>query len=298
MRTFYSFATFNRRPYLLFVAVLGFSLLQGCYKRELQIEPGENVHVVFDWSGFTDAELLPSSMRIWFYNPDGAPVSYIAPASGYTGTLPEGNYKVLAYNPGATGVDFRNLNEFDLAEIYSLPKAGEDGIIECPQFVYGGSLGLFDVRTAQRNEVILIPHIYIRSILLRVKVSGEELSPQLSVSIGGVATALNISTGKPVSGGNGTIIGTLVSAGSVYEGHLTLLGNDSRHPNILTLLIVFPDGSQRTIQENITEAMDKLGTMPENDSLTIELNVEAASVNGELTATLTGWKYETPEIDI
>lgn len=299
MRKIYPFALFkSRHACFLISAVLGISLMQGCYKRELQTEPGQSVRIAFDWSGFPDTQSRPSSMQLWFYGQDNAPITRISPVSVYEGMLAEGNYQILAYNPDATGVSYRNLDNFSQAEVYTLPQAEDDGALASPQFVYGASLGSFEVRKTGRNETTLIPHIYVHDIVLRVTLTGETISPQISASIGGMATGLLLSTGNPLAGGNGTVSGTLVPAGSFYEVHFSTIGNDGEHPSYLTLDITFADGSQRTILENVSTAISTLDTLGENLSLMIELDVDITLIDGVLTATLTDWRYDNREIDL
>ena len=99
-----------RPTYMLLT--LGLLLLTSCNHKELYSENYElsQIHVDFDFSLVTEQ---PKAMRIFFYpiyedGSTGIPLKYDLTAQGGNIPIPEGDYRVLAYN-----IDAENVLEYD-----------------------------------------------------------------------------------------------------------------------------------------------------------------------------------------
>lgn len=286
----------NKKIYIPFLLVL--FLLTSCVKRELELLPGERVRIAFDWTNLNGQAATPSCMQIWFYGPDNIPLSRMASGTLYEGVLPAGTYRVLCYCPEATGVNFKNLDRFEEAEVYLLPD--EQGSMSQPANVYGFSLPEFTVSPGQLTDTTVRPEAYVRTILLRMKVSGNQAGAVsgIGATLKGVATSLNLSTGKPQAGGNASLEQTLSGTDSDYEGIFTLIGNDSENPGLLTLKLSLSDGSERTVSENITEAMQHLEQIPATVALKIDLTLDLTKIDGVFVGTIREWTYKEGEITV
>lgn len=286
----------NRNLYIrnsLFILFL--LLLSGCVKRALEIKPGNRVRIVFDWKSQTDPAAIPSGLQLWFYGPDNIPVSHQSSATAYEGILPAGNYRVIIYNPDATGVSFRNLDRFEEAETYLLP--GKEETVNQPLNGYAISLPGFIVQPGQSVDTTIIPVSYIKTLILRIKSEGDqaEAISDIQATIEGIATELNLSTRLPQPGNNGRISQTLSKSGSAYESKFTLLGSDKQNPGKLILTLGISDGSERIVSQNITEAMQQLNRLEGITPLVVDLTVDMTKIDGVFVGTISEWTYKEGE---
>ncbi|MDE6374535.1 MAG: DUF5119 domain-containing protein [Alistipes sp.] len=185
----------------------------GCTKQSLDNRKNEGfVEVALTWSGET-----PSGARIHFYPvsdaesavPDGVDESVPeyrvvdCSASGWSGKLPVGTYRVIAYNTDAGNVDIRNEQDYEQAEIYVLPesaaatasRAGEC-IAQPGNLMLTSKLeeGQLVVPFNDHVKVTAKPEPRVKSVELSFKVEGDvEL---VSGMLTGVSQALSCSDFK------------------------------------------------------------------------------------------------------
>lgn len=279
---------------LLFIVL---ALLSSCVKRELILEPGEQVRIIFDWSKIADTTAVPSAMQLWFYGADNVPLSRQASSTGYEGVLPAGNYRVIIYNPDASGVGFRNLDRFETGEVYALPQTG--GMLAPSQQVYGVSIAEFKVSPGKTVDTTVSPLNYERTLVVRVKVEGDDgVISGMKATIEGVAKGANLATAARKPGGNAGMEQTLETGDPYYEGTFYLFGLDEQNPANLMLEMDLSDGTERTIRENITEALRHLNQQTVAVPLLVELTIGVTEVDGVFVATLNNWIYRENEVVI
>lgn len=271
------------------------SLLAGCVKRELLVEPGERVRIVFDWKNLTDPALIPGSMQLWFYGPDNTVFSRLGSATAFDGTLPAGNYRVIFYNPDASGVNFKNLDRYDEAETNLLP--AEDGTVSQPSDIYGTALPEYTVTPGQSNAVTVVPNISVHTLQLRVKAGGDQSAAvsAMQACMEGVATGLNLSTGQPLPGGNGKVNQPLSATGEDFECTFTLFGGDEQNNGKLTLTLQMSDGSERKVSIDITETLQKINQQQTTVPLFIDMTLDITKIDGVFVGTIQDWEYKTGE---
>lgn len=270
-------------------------LLTGCVKRELLVEPGERVCIVFDWKNLADPALAPSSIQLWFYGPDNIIFSRLASATAFDGKLPVGNYRIIFYNPDASGVNFKNLDRYDEAETNLLP--GEDGTVSQPSHIYGTPLPEFTVTPGQSNDTTVVPAISVRKLQLRVKTAGDQSTAvsAMQACMEGIATCLNLSTGQPMPGGNGKISQELSATDEDYECTFNLFGGDELNNGKLTLTLQMSDGSERKISIDITEALQKINQQQAIVPFFIDMTLDITKIDGVFVGTVQDWEYKTGE---
>ena len=285
---------------LLFLVTLMFT---GCVKRELEFPTDTSLRIAFDWSRLADKQDIPSVMQLIFYDENGAYLfSRHSSSDFYQEKLPSGTYRILIYNPDATGVAFNNITQFDEARISTLSQQGgkdDDNQLEAPHNVYGASIGNLTIHPYQPADTTIIPRLYVHNIILRLKITGntQELA-SCSASIGGVSGSLNLSTGIPASGDNASVTGNLYPRDNLYKGLFYVIGNDEQHKSMLSVHLRFSDGSERTLLENVTDSMEQLKELEKEVPLIIEATIDVKLVDGVFVATLEEWTYKTGEVTV
>ena len=100
----------------------------GCTKQSLDHRKREgHVHIALQW----DKGYTPAGSRFYFYPEDGSEaIVRDCPKEGFSGTLPEGSYRVIVLNSDARNIALRNEQQHQTAEIYVLPE--EEGLSAVP----------------------------------------------------------------------------------------------------------------------------------------------------------------------
>lgn len=280
---------------LLFLIVL---FLGGCVKRELVIEEGERVRIAFDWSKILDPSAVPEGMQLWFYGADNIRLSRQASSTGFEGVLPDGNYRVIIYNPNAAGVGFRNMDRFETGEVYALEQA--DGMLTQLYRVYGLSIAEFTVKSGQKTDTTVMPVNYERQLIIQVRIEGEQqVIKNIGLTINGIASGANLATGDR----NGREKYSVESqsmrfVNPYYKETFTLFGWDKQNPADVMLKIEMSDGSERTMRQNITQALQLLNEHPRTEPLLVEFTLGVTNVDGVFVATLEDWTYEDNKVVI
>lgn len=183
----------------------------GCTKQSLDNRKNEGfVEVALTWSGAT-----PSGARIHFYPVQDAAESVAqegvdesipeyrvvdCSASGWSGKLPVGTYRVIVYNTDAGNVAIRNEQDYDQAEIYVLPESAAAAASRAGECIaQPGNLMLtskleeevLEVPFNEHVKVTAKPEPRVKSVELSFKVEGDvEL---VSGMLTGVSQAISCS---------------------------------------------------------------------------------------------------------
>lgn len=122
----------------------------GCTKQSLDHRKREgHVHITLQW----DKGYTPAGSRFYFYPEDGSEaIVRDCPKEGFSGTLPEGSYRVIVLNSDAWNIALRNEQQHQTAEIYVLPE--EEGLSAVPCICQPGNLLLAGgINEADKLEV-------------------------------------------------------------------------------------------------------------------------------------------------
>ena len=122
----------------------------GCTKQSLDHRKWEgHVHIALQW----DKGYTPAGSRFYFYPEDGSEaIVRDCPKEGFSGTLPEGSYRVIVLNSDAWNIALRNEQQHQTAEIYVLPE--EEGLSAVPCICQPGNLLLAGgINEADKLEV-------------------------------------------------------------------------------------------------------------------------------------------------
>ena len=114
-----------------------------------------------------------------------------------------------------------------------------------------------------------------------------------------VATALNLSTGKPVASSGGEVVIPVERTGGQFAGQVRIFGllNDPAvEKKNLKLTIRYADNTDKTIELDISDQLDDLHEGVGSD-VEIEVNVDADDVRW--TVRIIEWKNEKgPDIPV
>lgn len=266
-----------------------------------------------DWSGYD----LPAGTRFYFYNMDGvsAPIEAEGSAEGYTGLLPSGNYKMVAYNTDAAQVEFQSMEKFETAAVHALPNtrrmATRTADVRCilqPQNLYALTLGKIEVKYLNTTEVSVIPQPLTKTIRLQFSLTGDGVgdSKKISGELCGVYPTLLLATGEPTS----ESINNCPTTTTAFNVSLTanqgiadirvfgLLDPEegSSYTNRLTLSITDKDNKVRNAEVDLSQAIsdvikDNGGTIPVE--IPINIDVEITMKDAVLHVTVQPWKEDT-----
>lgn len=275
---------------LFFFAIV---LLSSCVKRELELYEGKFVRIDFNWSHLADRQNMPDKLVIRFYSRAGDFLFERTSAPNrFEGYIPEGNYKILVYNPDDTNVRYRNMESFE--------DAGITVSSENTSNVYGGTYGNLTVPSVEDANpvVVLYPCLHQISMKLNITGNGKDDVVECMAVINGTAEGVNLSTGLPITGTNSSVSGKLYPDKGHYYGTFYLAGSDKEYPSVISFKIRFQDGTERIIQQNFEDFMKYLEERPADTPLFVEFTIDVQSIDGILTAVVKNWIYKKGEITL
>lgn len=280
-------------PGLFFLIVILFS---GCVKRELELPESQTVRIDFDWSDLSDQQNIPSCIQLRFYSTEGN--FLFAHNSGpdhFHAYLPEGKYKILIYTPDTTDIHYEHMDNFKDAQITVSPQQKESP--ETPSNIYGTAIRDLTVLTGQPVDTVVTVRPYLHIVTIQLKITGSTSEvTESSAIIDGTAEAVNMSTGFPVLGTNSSVSANLYPEGGYYLGSFRLTGNDDRYPSVIYFKLRFSDGTERVIQHNFADFMEKIDHDQSDAPLSIELTIDIQLIDGVFTTTLKDWIYKQGEV--
>lgn len=300
---------------LILLLLLVFLGLHSCTMGSVDYRTDQGRVVVHpDWSGYD----LPAGTRFYFYNMDGvsAAIEADGSAEGFSGMLPSGNYKMVAYNTDAQFVEFQSMDKFETAAVHAslntrrmmLTRQGDVRCIEQPKDLYSLSLGKIEVKYLNTTEVSVIPQPLTKTIRLKFSLSGDAVGSSTKVSgeLCGVYPTLLLATGEPTSESinnspNTTTAFNISLTDNQGMAEIRVFGlldpeDGSNYTNRLTLTITDKNNNKRNAEVDLSEAIssvikDNGGTIPVE--IPINIDVEVKLVDAVLHVTVTPWKEDT-----
>lgn len=266
-------------------------------------EKNGKVRLHLDWQTRSS---YPSGMTYYFYKDGtGRPVIRSGSASGYEGTLPSGQYKVVVCNTDCDNVQLEMDNGYEQAfgkarQISALKSASVH--IARPGNLYGTGGQLIDVG----GEKIVVEELYpvslVKTLELNIKVTGGEgniLITGLSGRLTGVSSQVQIPTGKALFNTPAFMAFEPESANpGVYTSSLNLFGlsdgGEDGDPVELYLTLQMKNGKEITLSTDITGEVGDAFEQSVSAHVVLDLEIAYDEINGA-TITLSGWKEGTGE---
>lgn len=266
-----------------------------CTRQDLEHRvPAGHVEIGLSWEGGA----VPSGSRFWFFPVNGGEVIVReASGEGFSGTLPPGEYRVIAANLDAQHIDFRNMDRYETAEVYVVPdETSADPCLCQPGNLYlcsGEESALLTVSDRETVKLTLAPRSRIRQVRLRFAVDDPEIA-SCSGLLSGVSSSIYCATGsctgRPASVGftasSDEGMGAFLADISVLD--LIRPGSDPTHLAKLTLMR--GDGTTVPVTVDLTDAIRTQiegagGALPDEIALAVSFH----TVNGELHASVESW---------
>lgn len=300
---------------LILLLLLVFLGLHSCTMRSVDYRTDQGKLIVRpDWGGYD----LPAGTKFYFYNMDGvsAPIEANGSAEGYSGMLPSGSYRMVAYNTDAVQVDFKSMDKFETAAVHALPNtrhvAMREGDVRCilqPKKLYSFTLGNIEVKYLVTTEVEVTPQPLTKTIRLHFTLSGDGAASAKKISgeLCGVYPTLLLATGEPTSESINSCAKTTTAFEVILDNNqgtaiLTVFGlhnpeNGTTYTNRLTLTITKDNGepaleAKVDLSEAISDVIkDNGGTIPVE--IPIDLAIEVKLIGTGLEVNVKPWKDDT-----
>lgn len=271
------------------------SIGASCTRQDLEHRvPAGYVVVDLSWEGGA----LPSGSRFWFFPVNGGEVIVReASGEGFSGTLPPGDYRVIAANLDAQHIDFRNMDRYETAEVYVLSDETSAAPCLCqPGNLYlcsGEESTLLTVLDRDTVKLALAPRSRVRQVRLKVTVDDPQIA-SCSGLLSGVSSSIYCATasctGRPASVG---FIASPDEGAGTFTAEINVLdlirpGSDPIHLAEVTLMR--GDGTVVPVTVDLTDAIRTQiegagGALPDEISLAVSFH----TVSGELKASVEPW---------
>lgn len=232
-----------------------------------------------DWGSIAPC----AGMRFYFYPASGEVVTKDCPATGFSGDLEAGTYKVLAVNTDASGINFTDMASYATAAATLSAPAGraaawEVSVLSLPELVVekGGTVTRsVAVRALAKN----ISLSFVFSDVLGVQ--------SLAGSLPGGYNAVLLTTDEPTAAAKAAAPDTYTAFSASLSGNtgsavVRLSGmlnpaNGSAYTNRLDLELTTADGKQHPLAIDLTAALTEVmdangGTLPAEVEFVIGLD--------------------------
>lgn len=267
-----------------------------CTKQEVEYrEPAGYVMINLSW----EDNVTPAGSRFWFFPTDGGMViTKDGSDKGFQGTLPPGEYHVVAVNTDAQKVGFRNMDHYETAELYVDDNQSKtDLCIGQPDNLYlstGDSSDILTVRDRDTVQMSLTAHNYIRHIHLLFTIDDPTRVTACNGQLAGISSSIYCSTGS-CTGHPASVQFTASPTDDpgVFSADIKILDivRPENDPDYLAnLTLIQEDGSVIPTTVNLEATIRALidhtgGALPEE----IPLEVSLHAVDGQLQGTVKPW---------
>ena len=303
----------KQKLYVLLLGALLVCAFPACTKVELEDrptpeepdkpdpEPGVTMgHVTLtpDWGS-----IAPSTgLRLYFYPSVGEVVTKECTATGFSGDLEAGTYRVLAVNADAANTGFAGMYSYETATVTApaIPasraafasRAGGTEVAQ-PSGLYHARIDEFILESGKSVELAFAPVALVKTVHLRFVLPGWMATESLSGALSGVYPSLLLSTMEPsaealtashssyltfdaaLSGGEATATVTLLGMADPQGG--------TAYTNTLALELTGTGGRQYPLTADLTAALTQViaankGTLPAEVEFVIGLDNMLAPV--------------------
>lgn len=221
------------------------------------------VAFTFDWGALPAGAEIGEGMRLCFYAEDGQVYEMESDTTSFQGLLPVGNYQVLLRNSTAPGIRFRGEERFATAEAYVAPVVRASETVGQPGWLFAAALTGCKVTEKNISGLSVAPKPMVRRISFNVKVTDHKEVESVKGSLLNVATALNLSTGKPVPASIGETDIPIERSADAFTGSVLVFSLFKSKDDVpgkadkdLRLTISYADGSDKTVELNISDQLD------------------------------------------
>lgn len=299
---------------LCWVVILSM-LYSSCTEVDLGFRREEGTVIIApDWSGFA----CPSSACYCFYPDDGTETGVkradeAVAADCFSMAIPVGNYRLLAYNTDASGVNFTGLENITSAEVCLASDVQ-------PANVYSWNVDEVEVPLRGTVQFAPQPRRLVKQMVLHFQVTGMEEAEILSGKLNGVYPSVSLLTGEPSK----VSLSAAPDTKTKFSATLTRAATRNAEPaytasaNIRLFGLLCPENGayydcrlhlqvHNSVDETYSTTVDMNGVMTDIINLysgelpvdeTVEVHIGINWVDSTLVAVVKGWTEGTGEGEI
>jgi hypothetical protein len=283
---------------LLQLGLLTFCLfiVTSCGKKELGVPLEGKVALTMDWKNLYSGESIPSAMKLYFYKSDGSVTIKDCDGSGFTGTLSNGTYQVIAYNTDATGVAYRDLYSYSGAQAYATAQTKATYMSQ-PSHAYGVGLGALVINSDVDAVAAMTPISYVKKAKFAFALSGQKSAvASCNATLSGLAQSVNIATGE-FQAETGTISFTSTKTDTGFTSTVSFFGCTASSKSELAATLNFTSGSSQTITLDVSSDLAAVISSGSIVPVDVNLNIEVTgSVAAGFHATLKSWSIDNKTV--
>jgi len=273
--------------------------LASCSKRGLNRVSDDlyaSVDINFDWSNLPSWEDPIDSVTLYFYGEDGRTFYKTGDAKGFQWILPVQKYRVIAFNKYATGVIYRNLDQYEKANVMAqLSTKAAPILVQHRRVFYDSNDNLTLI--ANGNSLLpLRPKILSKKIELKVIFSGNYSSVTGCTAIfNGIVEGAYLHNGEYInsSSESGQLV-TELNDENGYSVEIFVFGMNQSLKDNVTLFFRYKNGSDQKLNIDVSEAFKDFTT---TKKVTLYVDITLAN-EGIINAKLKSWIVSEEEIDM
>lgn len=278
---------------------LGLLLGGSCTKKGLDYrKPEGDVTIRLQW----EEGAAPAGSRFWFY-PLGGGETLVRECTneGFSGTLPAGTYRVIVSNLDARNVGFRNMEQYDKAEVYVLP----DKTLRASGLYIGQPDNLLLAAGLDEGETLVVedrkavaatasPRTRTKRVRMFFRIDDTVPVTACGGVFTGVSPAILCATGA--SAPQSASVGFTASAGAgEYDYAVEISVLDLVEPvagvptHELDLTLHKSDQTESKVRIDLTETIREIVDAGGGIALEIPLDITLVSVEGALLVSVKPW---------
>jgi Domain of unknown function (DUF5119) len=298
--------TLGVRGWIAAALVPALFALEGCVKRtdfEQQSALEGSVEIALDWA----QTATPTPLHFAFYRVDNGSLLYKefeGTTEGFRGTLPVGEYNVIAYDKSAQKVGYRNMCSYATAEVYAQDasegsKAATSTIAE-PGAVHSVSecvdMATLTVTTDKTLKAKAQPQNRTRSVVLNFEIKNGSTVTTITGAMDGVSSSVLLSTGKSSNYAARLPFKVSSAADNSFQTTVSLFDfiaatAGAEQINMMDVKLIEAGGATHNIRLDLTQTIREIiqengGVIP--IEIPIEIKVDMTDVDG-ITAIVHPW---------
>lgn len=270
-----------------------------CSKRGLNRESDDiyaSVDINIDWSNLPDWEEPIDSVTLYFYGEDGRVFFKTGTAKGFQWLLPVQKYRVILYNKLAPGVIYRNMDQYEKANVTAQLSVKAGPVIMQHRRVIYDSYNNLTIIAYGNSLLSLRPKLLSKKIEYKVIFSGNYASVTGCTAIfNGIVEGAYLHNGEYLnsSSGYGQIV-TELNSENGYSAEIFVFGMNQSVKDNVTLFFKYKNGSDQKLDIDVSEAFKEFTT---TKKVTLYVDITLAT-EGVINAKLKSWVASEEEIDL
>ncbi|MHC1780898.1 MAG: DUF5119 domain-containing protein [Bacteroidales bacterium] len=273
--------------------------LASCSKRGLNRESDDiyaSVDINLDWSNLPSWEEPIDSVTLYFYGEDGRVFYKTGPSNGFQWILPVQKYRVILYNKFAIGASYRNLDQYEKANVMAQLSTKAAPILTQHRRVICDSHENLTIVAFGNTVLSLRPKLLSKKIEYKIIFSGNYASVTGCTAIfSGIVEGAYLYNGEYINSSSefGQIV-TELNSENEYSVEIFVFGMNQSLKDNVTLLFRYKNGSDQKLDIDVSEAFKDFTT---TKKVTLYVDITLAT-EGIINAKLKSWVASEEEVNL